>query len=122
MRWSVALVVAVLAACQQQTTPDFAAVFDGTAGRWVDLAHAFSESNIYWPTDTEGFQLKEFAFGPTEGGWFYASYTFCAPEHEGTHLDAPARVSAVTLAAGRVWKKIKSGRSAAWNMKTRPRS
>ena len=69
--------------------PDYHAVFDGTGGRWIDLTHAFSESTIYWPTDTAGFQLDELAFGPTEGGWFYASYQFTAAEHGGTHLDAP---------------------------------
>jgi kynurenine formamidase len=25
----------------------------------------------------------------TEGGWFYAANSFCAPEHGGTHMDAP---------------------------------
>jgi len=68
---------------------DHGAVFDGTGGRWIDLTHAFSESTIYWPTDTTGFQLEELAFGPTEGGWFYASYQFASAEHGGTHLDAP---------------------------------
>jgi kynurenine formamidase len=68
---------------------DHGAVFDGTGGRWIDLTHAFSESTIYWPTDTAGFQLEELAFGPTEGGWFYASYQFASAEHGGTHLDAP---------------------------------
>jgi kynurenine formamidase len=69
--------------------PDYGGVFDGTAGQWIDLTHAFSESTIYWPTDTAGFQLEELAFGPTEGGWFYASYQFSSAEHGGTHLDAP---------------------------------
>ncbi len=69
--------------------PDFAAIFDGTGGRWVDLTHPFSASTIYWPTDTTGFVLNEQAFGLTEGGWFYASYDFQSAEHGGTHLDAP---------------------------------
>ncbi len=88
MRWS-PLLAASLVACQPQAAPDYAAVFDGSAGRWVDLTHAFSESTIYWPTDTAGFELEELAFGPTEGGWFYASYAFSSAEHGGTHLDAP---------------------------------
>ena len=82
------ILVTVLAACESPAD-DYAAVFDGTGGRWVDLTHAFSESTIYWPTDTAGFQLEELAFGPTEGGWFYASYQFASTEHGGTHLDAP---------------------------------
>ena len=76
-------------ACTRAEPPDFTAVFDGTAGRWVDLTHAFGASTIYWPTDTAGFRLTELAYGPTPGGWFYASYDFASAEHGGTHLDAP---------------------------------
>ena len=36
MRWSLFL-LAPLVACQQPV-PDYAAVFDGSAGRWVDLS------------------------------------------------------------------------------------
>jgi kynurenine formamidase len=82
-----AAIVATTAACAPAA--DYAAVFDGSGGRWVDLTHSFSESTIYWPTDTAGFQLEELAFGPTDGGWFYSSYLFSSAEHGGTHLDAP---------------------------------
>jgi len=68
---------------------DYGAVFDGTAGRWIDLTYSFAESTIYWPSDTAGFRLTELAYGPTEGGWFYAAYAFATAEHGGTHLDAP---------------------------------
>ena len=57
------VLVTALTACQTPAV-DYAAVFDGTGGRWVDLTHAFSESTIYWPTDTAGFQLEELAFDP----------------------------------------------------------
>ena len=53
------LLVAVLGftACEAAPGPsDFSAVFDGTGGHWVDLTHSFSESTIYWPTDTAGFK------------------------------------------------------------------
>lgn len=83
----------VLVAACQPSPVDYRGVFDGSAGRWVDLTHSFSESTIYWPTDTTGFELHELAFGPTEGGWFYASYAFASPEHGGTHLDAPVHFS-----------------------------
>jgi kynurenine formamidase len=88
---TLAIVAIPLAACgpTEPPGPDVAGVFDGSAGRWVDLTHAFSESAIYWPTDTAGFQLEELAYGPTEGGWFYSSYAFSSAEHGGTHLDAP---------------------------------
>ena len=81
-------VSAALAACAPPD-PDYGAVFDGRGGEWVDLTHSFSESTIYWPTDTEGFQMETLAYGPTAGGWFYASYQFASAEHGGTHLDAP---------------------------------
>jgi kynurenine formamidase len=35
------------------------------------------------------FQLTPLFFGLTPGGFFYASNTFSAPEHGGTHIDAP---------------------------------
>jgi len=88
MHRSILSFVAVLAGCQVAST-DHAPVFDGTGGDWVDLTHAFSESTIYWPTDTIGFALEELSFERVEGGWFYASYQFESAEHGGTHLDAP---------------------------------
>jgi kynurenine formamidase len=57
--------------------------------RSVDLTHAFGERTLYWPTATSGFTLDRQSYGTTPGGWFYASNAFCAPEHGGTHLDAP---------------------------------
>jgi len=89
---------ALIVSCTSPT-PDFGSVFDGSAGRWVDLTHSFSESTIYWPTDTVGFQLEELASGPTEGGWFYSSYSLTSAEHGGTHLDAPIHFSEGGLTA-----------------------
>ncbi len=63
--------------------------FDPGSVRLVDLTHAFSPETLYWPTSPSGFELKELAYGPTPGGWFYSSYAFASPEHGGTHLDAP---------------------------------
>jgi kynurenine formamidase len=94
-------VVAALSACAPSPA-DYADVFDGSGGRWVDLTHAFSESTIYWPTDTAGFELEELAFGPTPGGWFYASYAFSSAEHGGTHLDAPVHFAEGRLTADEI--------------------
>ena len=66
-----------------------AAAFDGSAGRWVDLSHAYSDETIYWPTDSLGFEFEELARGETEGGYFYSAFRFGSAEHGGTHLDAP---------------------------------
>lgn len=55
----------------------------------VDLTHPFDEQTLYWPTSPSAFRLERLAFGPTPGGYFYASNALCTPEHGGTHLDAP---------------------------------
>src|SRR5687767_11042706 len=62
---------------------------DFSAYRLVDLTHAFNAQTLYWPTSPTTFQLQQLSFGPTPGGFFYAANAFCAPEHGGTHLDAP---------------------------------
>ncbi|MCY3612609.1 MAG: cyclase family protein [Gemmatimonadetes bacterium] len=80
-------------------SPDHAGLFDGTAGEWIDLSHSFGPSTIYWPTDTLGFQLNELAYGHTEAGYFYASYSFASAEHGGTHADAPIHFAEGRMAA-----------------------
>ncbi len=57
--------------------------------RILDLTHAFDEGTLYWPTSPSTFELTRLSYGKTAGGWFYAANTFSAPEHGGTHLDAP---------------------------------
>ena len=57
--------------------------------RLVDLSHAFDESTLYWPTAPSRFVLERLSHGVTEAGYFYSANAFCAPEHGGTHLDAP---------------------------------
>lgn len=90
-----------LTACRPSSA-DYAAVFDGSGGRWIDLTHAFGPSTIYWPTDTVGFELDELAFGRTDGGWFYAAYAFATAEHGGTHLDAPIHFAEGRLTADEI--------------------
>ena len=91
-----ALILTVLFICSCQApseaTLDFGAIFDGSAGDWVDLTYAYSEDAVFWPT-AEGFKLEEVAYGETEGGWFYSSYNYSASEHGGTHFDAPIHFS-----------------------------
>ncbi len=55
----------------------------------IDLTYPFSEQTLYWPNSPSGFELKRLAFGKTAAGYFYSSNAFCAPEHGGTHIDAP---------------------------------
>ncbi|MDH3403614.1 MAG: cyclase family protein [Acidobacteriota bacterium] len=103
MRRSVLLLVsmsaAAILACHQQQ-PSYEA---GAAARrppsldratLVDLTYAFGDDTVYWPTAPSGFELAELAHGRTEAGYFYAANAFSAPEHGGTHLDAPIHFSA----------------------------
>ncbi|MDT8342138.1 MAG: cyclase family protein, partial [Longimicrobiales bacterium] len=99
---SLAVAALLLVAGCAPAEPDWGRVFDGSAGRWVDLSHAFGPSTIYWPTDTAGFQLEELAYGRTEEGWFYASYAFATAEHGGTHLDAPIHFAEGRRTADRI--------------------
>ncbi|MGQ0646556.1 MAG: cyclase family protein [Gemmatimonadaceae bacterium] len=70
--------------------------------RVVDLTHPFNAKTLYWPTATTGFKLEQLAFGATPGGWFYSSYAYAAPEHGGTHLDAPIHFAKNGVAADRI--------------------
>jgi kynurenine formamidase len=65
---------------------------DPFAGRIVDLTHPFDAETIYWPTET-GFEFKPGNNGRTLKGYYYAANRFAAPEHGGTHLDAPIHFS-----------------------------
>lgn len=59
------------------------------SGQWVDLSYDFSDRTIYWPNNPAGFRLDTQFKGRTGAGFYYESYAFYAPEHGGTHLDAP---------------------------------
>jgi kynurenine formamidase len=84
-RGATALLVALLASLAAAAPPPI----DLKAYRAVDLSHSFGPDTLYWPTATSGFQLSTVHRGKTEAGFFYSAYSFCAPEHGGTHLDAP---------------------------------
>ena len=59
-------------------------------GKWIDLTYPFSEQTLYWPASTTSFKLDTVFNGMAEGGYFYCANNFSAPEHGGTHVDAPA--------------------------------
>lgn len=61
--------------------------------RVVDLSHTYDENTLYWPTSPSRFEKEELAYGKTEAGYFYSSFSVCFPEHGGTHLDAPLHFS-----------------------------
>ena len=60
---------------------------------WIDLTHAFDSTTLYWPNNPTEFEHEADAYGITEQGYFYSSYSLSTPEHGGTHLDAPIHFS-----------------------------
>lgn len=68
----------------------------------VDLSHPYGNDTLYWPTSPSKFEMKQLAFGETEGGYFYSAFSICTPEHGGTHLDAPIHFSADGLSTDRI--------------------
>ncbi len=83
-----ALALAVLASLIE-ISPLPAKGLDLSRYRIVDLTYPFNERTLYWPTSPSTFKLERLAFGPSPAGFFYSANAFCAPEHGGTHLDAP---------------------------------
>lgn len=79
-----AIAVGLLAA-----PPLVAQTIDVGRAQLVDLTHALNEETLYWPTSPSRFRLEQLAWGQTPGGYFYSAFAFAAPEHGGTHLDAP---------------------------------
>ena len=76
--------------------------FDVRKYRTIDLTHALNAKTLYWPTSPTSFKLDQLSYGPTPGGWFYSANTFSAPEHGGTHLDAPIHFGEGHLTVDRV--------------------
>lgn len=70
----------LIAACAEQS--------GFPSGEWVDLSYDFSDKTVYW-TESDSFKKETVAEGQTEKGYYYSAYKFSAPEHGGTHLDAP---------------------------------
>jgi kynurenine formamidase len=83
-------------AAEQAPAPDLARY------RMVDLTHAFDARTPYWPTSPSGFRLDTLSAGRTPGGWYYSANAFSAPEHGGTHLDAPIHFGEGKATADRV--------------------
>ncbi|MBO9204457.1 MULTISPECIES: cyclase family protein [Niastella] len=78
----------LMAACKPAKQEDSPAKFFAS-GKWIDLTYSFSEQTLYWPNNPTGFKLDTQANGITPAGFYYSSNAFSAPEHGGTHLDAP---------------------------------
>jgi kynurenine formamidase len=87
-KWSFAFLLLLAAACRSSQEPPTLSELM-TTGKWIDLSYDFSEKTLYWPNNPEGFRLDTQFNGITAGGFYYSSNAIYAPEHGGTHLDAP---------------------------------
>jgi len=67
----------------------------------VDLSYPFDSTTIYWPTEPPFVHQFEH-FGMEPGGYFYASAKYAAPEHGGTHMDAPVHFNRDGMTADQV--------------------
>jgi kynurenine formamidase len=54
----------------------------------IDLTHAFDENTIHWPT-AKPFEWQKDGWSKVAGGYWYASGSFAASDHLGTHIDSP---------------------------------
>ena len=95
------LPVALVAACSL-AAPARGQTIDMSRVRLVDLTHSFNAHTVYWPTSPSGFELDTLAWGRTEGGYFYSAARLAAPEHGGTHLDAPVHFAEGGLVTDRI--------------------
>lgn len=87
--------VVVIYSCRPSTgsKPNFA------TGQWIDLTYDFSSQTLYWPSVTSTFKLDTVFAGKTDSGFYYSAFAYSAPEHGGTHLDAPVHFAEGRLAA-----------------------
>ena len=92
IRWLVPGLLFTACAARPPTPPAAVAPagFQWTADvELVDLTHTFDERTLYWPTSPSTFDQQTLFEGQTEAGFYYSARTYAAPEHGGTHLDAP---------------------------------
>jgi kynurenine formamidase len=67
----------------------------------IDLTYTFDAATIYWPTEHPFVHQFEH-YGMTPDGYFYSSAKFAAPEHGGTHMDAPIHFNQAGITADQV--------------------
>lgn len=54
----------------------------------IDMTYNFDSLTVYWPT-AKSFNWEKDFWGMTASGYFYASASYGASEHGGTHIDSP---------------------------------
>lgn len=61
--------------------------------RLVDLSHDLGSATTAWPGSSQHFRLDTITAGRNAQGNYAALFAFSAPEHFGTHMDAPHHFS-----------------------------
>ena len=89
MKWVLIFLLVFCVSCEEKHEKDESITEELSEGKWIDLSYEFSDKTLYWPT-ANGFKLDTAFNGVTPAGFYYEAYNFCAAEHGGTHLDAPA--------------------------------
>jgi kynurenine formamidase len=94
IKFPLVIFVLLVLGCSQDTPK-----FNNT---WIDLTYSFDSTSLYWPNNPTGFQhVKDFA-GVNMMGFYYSSFSLKAPEHGGTHLDAPIHFAENKLTADKL--------------------
>jgi len=88
------------------------------SARIIDLTYTFDASTIYWPTEHPFVHQFEH-YGMTPEGYFYSSAKFAAPEHGGTHMDAPIHFSKGAMTVDQVPLNSMIGPAAVIDFSTR---
>ena len=81
------LLFSILISCNKTGIPTAGNSFNEL--KWIELTYPFSEETLYWPNNPKGFTRDTLFEGINDKGFYYSSFGFYAPEHGGTHLDAP---------------------------------
>ena len=90
MKLIIAAGVIILLLCNGCTNKEQSLSETLSKGQWIDLSYDLSAQTLYWPNNPTGFKLDTTTIGITPAGFYYSTYAFSAPEHGGTHLDAPS--------------------------------
>ncbi|WP_331586482.1 cyclase family protein [Candidatus Binatus sp.] len=85
---TIAIVLLTLGAARAGFAADADTAVKIDTAKVIDLTYTFDASTIYWP-DEKGFVHRLDKSGDTPGHYFYAAGDYAAPEHGGTHTDAP---------------------------------
>jgi kynurenine formamidase len=99
--WIVLGVAALAGIAAAAATPPSSSPMDlSKAKRGPDARLRREDDLLAEPPST--FKLQQLADGATEGGYYYRMNSFCAPEHGGTHLDAPSHFAKDGWAADQI--------------------